>query len=67
MRDVTCVEKLPYTPEYDRTVIPNLGYAYPQGYEPGHLFRGTQKKLNNGGKRHIHTYINRLFIYSYNI
>jgi hypothetical protein len=29
-------------------LIPNLGYAYSQGYEPGHL-RGTRKKENNGG------------------
>ena len=33
-------------------MIPNLGYAYPQGYEPGHL-RVREKKLTNGGKRHI--------------
>ena len=39
-------------------VIPNLRYAYPQGYETGHL--GVRKKqLNSGGKG--------LFIYSYNI
>jgi len=25
------------------TVIPNLGYAYPQGYKPGHL--GVHKKI----------------------
>jgi hypothetical protein len=24
------------------SVIPNLGYAYPQGYEPGHL--GVREK-----------------------
>jgi len=36
---------------YTIAVIPNLGYTYPQGCEPGHL--GYMKKLNNGGKRHI--------------
>jgi hypothetical protein len=36
------------------SVIPNLGYAYSQGYESGHL--GVhEKKLNNDGKG---TYIN---------
>jgi len=25
------------------SVIPNLGYAYPQGYEPGHL--GVREKI----------------------
>jgi len=30
-------------------VIPNLGYAHPQEYEPGYLGVG-EKKLNNGGK-----------------
>lgn len=35
-----------------RPVIANLGYAYPQVYEPGHL-GVCKKKLNNGRKRHI--------------
>jgi hypothetical protein len=35
-------------------VIPNLGYAYPQEYEPGHLRVRKKKKLNNVGKRHIY-------------
>jgi hypothetical protein len=26
-----------------RPVIPNLGYVYPQGYEPGHL--GAHEKI----------------------
>jgi hypothetical protein len=33
------------------TVIPNLRYAHPQGYEPGHL--GVREKMNNGGKRQL--------------
>jgi hypothetical protein len=33
-------------------VIPNLGYAYPQGYESVHL-GVREKNLNNGGKRHV--------------
>jgi hypothetical protein len=39
---------------YVRTVIPNLGYMYPQGYELGHVGL-RKKKLNNGGKRHMST------------
>jgi hypothetical protein len=37
-------------------VIPNLGYVYPQGYEPGHL-GVREKKLNNGGKRPLLGYL----------
>ena len=33
-------------------MIPNLGYAYSQGYEPEHL-GVREKKINNGGKRQI--------------
>jgi len=38
------VDKLPYRLEYDRTVIPSLGYAYPLGYEPW-IFWGYTKKI----------------------
>lgn len=50
----TCVKKdTNSVAELTRAVIPNLVYAYPQGYEPGHL-GVREKKLNNGGKKHIH-------------
>jgi hypothetical protein len=29
--------KLPISSRFLKAVIPNVGYAYPQGYEPGHL------------------------------
>jgi len=32
-------------PKDSRTVIPNLGYTYPQGYEPGHLGVCEKKKI----------------------
>jgi hypothetical protein len=41
-------------------VISNVGYAYTHGYEPGHLGVG-EKKLNNGGKMHIHILLGYLF------
>jgi len=43
-----------------RAVIPNLGYAYHQGYEPGHLGVREKKELNNGRKRRIRLIIGLL-------
>ena len=44
MQDVELSEK--------KKLIPNLGYAHPQGYEPGHL-GVREKKMDNGGIRHL--------------
>ena len=37
--------------------ITNLGFAYPQGFEPKHL-EAREKKINNGRKMHILQHIN---------
>ena len=38
-------------------VIPNLGYANSQGYEPGHFgVREKKKKLNDDRKMHVSSY-----------
>ena len=38
-------------------MIPNLGYAYPQGYEPGHL-GVRENNINNAEKgKYVNRYI----------
>jgi len=34
--------------QYFRAMIPNLGYAYPQGYEPGDLGVREKKRILAG-------------------
>ena len=43
-------------PKDSRTVIPNLGYTYPQWYEPGHLGVCEKKKIEWWGEKG--TYVN---------
>jgi hypothetical protein len=51
---------------FHRTVISNLRYAYPQGYEPGHLGVG-EKKLNNVGKIPLLGYLFNVTTYKFEI
>jgi hypothetical protein len=49
-----------------RSVIPNLGYVYPQGVRP-RTFRGKRKKLNNGGKSPLLGYLFTVTIHKFEI
>ena len=50
-----------------KTVIPNVGYAYPQGWEPGHLGAREKKKLNTGGKMPLLDYLFTVTTYKFEI
>jgi hypothetical protein len=60
-----CRNKLP-TPRSSRSVIRNLGNAYLQGYEPGHL-GVREKKLNNGRKSPLSGYLSTVTKYRFEI
>jgi hypothetical protein len=50
-----------------KTVIPNVGFVYPQGYEPGHLGVREKKKFNTGGKMPLLGYLFKVSTYKFEI